>query len=451
MGSSYGRIGLAALALLTAGLLLSVGILSLRVQAARSAAPAITTRVYVDPAISSVGVGETLPLSIAIEGAEDLNTYQFDLHWDPAVFTFTSAADAGFLEEPVSSKPFLPEPGTLIFGAFHAAAYPTGADGDGVLATVTLRAIGPGTSTLDVDRVTLIDIAQVITTPEVIDDGWAEALCDPVRLTAVEANTPVELGEVMHFTATATGSPAIDYAWDFGGAGTASGGDTATPSYIYDALGEYTVTVTATNPCDVDQGAITVAVTCDTAEISSLASDSPVQPGETMHFTASVAGAEPITYTWDFDSDGAPERVGAGLDAVTYTYPALGIYTTTLTVDNACAVEHRETLQVWVVDESDLVRITDLTADEPGVVGRPLEFTATVTGAQPITYTWDADSDGVAEEVGLGLDTFTHVYTSGGTYTATLSVENAFSTDAKTAVVDVEHVIFLPLVLRQGG
>ena len=448
MRCSNARVVLAIVALLTGALLLGVSALGLRAQAARPvegaalepAAPAEETRVYVDPVSSSVQVGETLALSIAIEGAEDIIAYTFDLSWDPAVFTFTDAADAGFLEGNLFGGFRLNPPGsptgTVRVQMTVFEAQPSGASGDGVLATVTLQSTGGGTSTLDLHRVILTDKNSVNREPDVIDDGWAESACGPVTVT-VEAGTPVELGQAMPFTATATGSEPISYTWGFGGPGTAVGGDTPTPSYLYQALGFYTATVTATNPCGVAQDAVPVQVTCDTAEISGLASDSPVQLGETTHFTASVAGAKPITTTWDFDDDGTPERVGVGLDLVTHTYTATGVYTARLTVDNPCAVEDWEVAAVQVVPMGTLARITELMAEEPAVAGRPVTLTATVTGTRPITYTWDVDSDGVAERVGIGLETVTHTYAAGGAYTVTLGVENAWSADSRRLGLDV--------------
>jgi PKD repeat protein len=64
-----------------------------------------------------------------------------------------------------------------------------------------------------------------------------------------------------HFTATVTGSGPISYAWDFGGAGSAAGEDTATPTFDYDAAGNYTVTLVVENACGTDEAAVTVEAT----------------------------------------------------------------------------------------------------------------------------------------------------------------------------------------------
>jgi PKD repeat protein len=442
--------GLAALAALTAGLLLGASAVSLRVQAA----PGDTTRVYVDPAVSSVSTGETLVLSIGIEGAEDLIAYEFELSWDPAVFSYVEGADGGFLQGGLLGSFRLVSPGTVNAQMTTLPPNWVAVSGDGVLATVTLLATGGGTSTLEFDNVTMLSVVNgsaVPWVPDVVNDGWAEVACDPVSLFNVEATTPVEVGRPMDFLAEATGSEPISYTWDFGGPGTASGEGTATPSYLYDAAGRYTATVTATNPCHVDHGSIMVEVTCDTAEIDGLISDSPVELGETIHFTASLSGAEPITTTWDFDGDGSPERVGTGLDVVTYTYPAAGAYSATLTVDNLCGVEDRDELPVLVLGSGDLVRIEDLTYEGLAVAGQPLTFTASVTGSEPITYSWDFDSDGAPEQVGTALSTVTYTYATGGGYTVTLGAENAWGADSRELALDVCEPVSLVALTSDGS
>ncbi len=79
---------------------------------------------------------------------------------------------------------------------------------------------------------------------------------------------------------------------------------------------------------------------CWPVSIIALNSDSPVFYGAALHFTATVEGDLPITYTWDFGGPG----VGAGLDGPTpvFTYSAAGTYTVTLDVENPCNTDYVE-------------------------------------------------------------------------------------------------------------
>ena len=69
---------------------------------------------------------------------------------------------------------------------------------------------------------------------------------------AIGSDSPVALGEAMHFTTIVTPSDTTNptFAWDFGGAATVSGATTAAPVVTYTALGDYTVQVTVTGDCD---------------------------------------------------------------------------------------------------------------------------------------------------------------------------------------------------------
>jgi len=87
-------------------------------------------------------------------------------------------------------------------------------------------------------------------------------------------------------------------------------------------------------------------VICNPVSIASLVSDSQVLLGETMSFTATVFGDEPILYIWDFDGSGTP---GGGAANMTFLYDAVGTYTVTLTVENSCPSSDTATLDVDVL------------------------------------------------------------------------------------------------------
>jgi len=257
-----------------------------------------------------------------------------------------------------------------------------------------------------------------------------------------DSDSPVELGETMQFTATATGTPDITYAWDFGdGVGTST---EQNPTYDYTEPGTYTVTVTATNPCGEDTDTLLVEVTCEDVEITELTSDSPVVLGETMNFTATATGTPDITYAWDFG--GAGTQGGTDTNP-TFLYDDPGTYTVTLTVENPCPSSDVETLIVVVCDP---VEIVSLDSDSPVYVGEAMQFTSTVTGDAPITYAWD-----FGDEVGTSAEPNpTYTYAEAGTYTVTLTVENCVDmggpfTDTEILVVEMKlYGIFLPFVAR---
>ena len=134
-----------------------------------------------------------------------------------------------------------------------------------------------------------------------------------------------QVGTVIAFTGTATGTLPIAYTWDFGDGGAASG---ITATHAYTAAGTYTITLTAQN-CGGPAAAVhtvTVAPACEMVDITAV---NPEVAGCTVTFTAGLSGTAPFTYLWDF-GDGAT----SDLPAPSHTYTQTGTYSGTLAVWN---------------------------------------------------------------------------------------------------------------------
>jgi hypothetical protein len=82
-----------------------------------------------------------------------------------------------------------------------------------------------------------------------------------------------------------------------------------------------------------------------------------------------------------------------------------------------------------------------------GVVGESYTFEATTSppaATPPFTYTWSPVPDG-----GQGTDVATYSWTTPGTKTITVTVENAGGTATGTRdIVIADHKVYLPLVLK---
>ncbi len=194
------------------------------------------------------------------------------------------------------------------------------------------------------------------------------------------------------------------------------------------------------NACGTAEAELLVEV-CAPPVIADLTSDGPVTLGQAVHFTATVTGSEPITYTWDFG--GAGTGSGEGTATPIYTYAHAGAYTVTLQAENACGTDQAELL----VEVCAPPVIADLTSDGPVTVGETVHFTATVTGSEPITYTWDFGGAGTGSDLATANPTWT--YDDARDYTVTLTVTNPCGSHADTLPVRVEvHELYLPLVAR---
>jgi PKD repeat protein len=257
--------------------------------------------------------------------------------------------------------------------------------------------------------------------------------CDAVHDADFTWDPPAPIaGQEVTLYGSAAGDAPISFAWDLGD-GSGDSGQTIT--HTYSLAGAYTVVMTATN-CTTATAIVSNTVTvapCLSPTLSLLESDSPVEWGQPVHFTATVtAGTPPLVYTWDFGGDGD----GTGTDTATpvYTYTLPGTYTATVTVSNMCGSAQEST----VVDVTCIDPEATFTSDSPVELGEAMHFTSVVTSVGQITYTWDfGDGVGASTEANP-----TYTYGDPGSYTVTLAVGNYCGTAEVGANVEVR--CFLP-------
>jgi hypothetical protein len=293
--------------------------------------------INVVPGHQEVFEGKTFEVDIQVGDAQDLAGYEFTLGFDETLVNVDDVVVGPFLTDVFTrTKVIDNENGTVFFGAFSLE----GETADvGTLATVHLTALevdADMTSPLDIMAPLFFDSAGDDTTPKHTNGDVLVKNCIPVTIESLVADSSVEmptaLGDPVQFTATVSGSEPITYEWDFGSdEGTATGADTATPTFTYDAADTYTVTLTAEN-CGGPVEETVVIKVCDPVTITDIGTDSPVELGETMHFTATVDGTPPFGYSWDFGDGTAP--VELPVNVASHTYAETGTYTVTLTVGN---------------------------------------------------------------------------------------------------------------------
>ncbi len=140
-------------------------------------------------------------------------------------------------------------------------------------------------------------------------------------------NSPTELGSLTHLTATVTAGSHVVYAWWLGDGAVGSG---STLSHTYPAIGVYTAVVTASN--SVSQITATTRVTVTDVPIAGLVAinNSPTPLGYLTTLTATIAAGSNVSYTWSFGDGGTAYSATAW-----HAYPAVGIYTATVTATNS--------------------------------------------------------------------------------------------------------------------
>ncbi|OPZ45102.1 MAG: PKD domain protein [Euryarchaeota archaeon ADurb.BinA087] len=133
----------------------------------------------------------------------------------------------------------------------------------------------------------------------------------------------------VQFTDLSTGSP-MSWAWDFQNDGSTDSTD-QNPVFTYPAAGTFTVKLTATNDGgsdpEIKTNYITVTVAVPPEAKFSADKQTGIAPLE-VQFMDESTGSGPLTYAWDFNSDGTVE---SELQNPQITFPS-GIYTVTLTV-----------------------------------------------------------------------------------------------------------------------
>ena len=199
-------------------------------------------------------------------------------------------------------------------------------------------------------------------------------------------------GETATFTAQASCAAPVTCTWDFGDGAGATGGEV---THAYADPGTRTVTLTLDDPDDPAEPSVhTQSVTVDARPVAAF-SVSPQNPrkNDTVTFDATASSdpdGDPLTYRWDFDGDGTPDGEGV---QITHSYPAVGSYQATLTVDDG-RLTHSVFTTVDVGSAAPTAAITPSTTSP--TTGQAVTFTSTASDPDGSIagWAWDLDGDG---------------------------------------------------------
>ncbi len=268
------------------------------------------------------------------------------------------------------------------------------------------------------------------TSPGSCIDACAQSIADffvPPTPPTANASNSTNLSGTPPLTATLNGSASTDdqgivaYAWNFGDGTTGTG---VTTTHTYTAVNTYTVTLTVTDTRGLqDTDTVMVNVTA-----------APIPPTADASETTPLSGAVPlhvvfdsrtsqddegiVSYNWNF-GDGNTDSSTVGVKVHTYT--AVGTYTATLTVTDTDGLQDTTTLTI--------------TVRQPGPPTADLGASSNLKGAAPLnaqlspfessceglcTYNWNF-GDGETTTTDSNF-TVPHIYTTPGTYTATLTI-----------------------------
>jgi alpha-tubulin suppressor-like RCC1 family protein/PKD repeat protein len=204
-------------------------------------------------------------------------------------------------------------------------------------------------------------------------------------------------------------------------------GKTFNLTNVYADNGIYTVTVVVTdNNGGIGTDTLTVMAN-NIAPTVNTEPDQTINEGDTASFSGSLSdpGADTHTIEWDFgDGTGATDTL-----TPTHVYADNGVYIVTLTVTDDDGGIGSDTVTATVNNVAPSVGLISAPID-PVVVGTEITVSAAFTDPGILdkqTATWDS-GDGVTtegtvtEENGSGSVEDTHIYTTPGVYTLTLTV-----------------------------
>ncbi len=241
---------------------------------------------------------------------------------------------------------------------------------------------------------------------------------NPVAIT-LPTSQSVDKGQSAWFNGSNSYDPdgwIVSYHWLFGD-GDEDWGENV--SHAYSAIGQYTVTLTVTDNDNLtDKDYVTVYVV-GYPPVADAGPDQVVHVNDLVVFDGS-GSTDPdgviVDWTWDF-GDGSPTKHG---EVVNHTYSSIGNYTATLLVTDDDNLTDSDTALIMVLPE-----LVPPISDPDGPYSGRKNFPVYITGngshdldGTIVDLEWDF-GDGSPKAHGWWVS---HVYSSGGNFTITLTV-----------------------------
>lgn len=221
-------------------------------------------------------------------------------------------------------------------------------------------------------------------------------------------------GVPVAFQDLSTGAPTT-WNWDFGDGATST---QQHPSHTYTAPGTYTVALIASNASSSDSETkvnyIEVGSSL-TAEFS--ATPRIALPGTPVAFQDLSTGA-PTAWNWDF-GDGTTSTA----QHPSHTYSAPGMYSVTLTVNNASASDSET--KTNYIDIGGPPTAAFSATPISVTVGAPVAF-VDMSGGSPTAWQWTFGDGGTSAQANPS-----HTYDQPGEYTVKLTVSNKYGTNSE--------------------
>lgn len=285
--------------------------------------------------------------------------------------------------------------------------------------TVTLTVTGPGGTDTEAKN----GFVTVFTPPTPDVSASQTTGCFPFAVLFTDESTPGD-------------SPIASWSWDFGDGGVST---SQNPTHTYTTAGTFGVTLLLTdaNGCTSNQSFPALVNSNDNRPFAGFDANPQVAcvpPVDVSFANLSFGGTPPLTYLWDF-GDGNTSTDTSPV----HPYDAEGVYDVSLTVTDqfGCATVAAEDSFITIVDDP----VIDFSVSEAvGCLGDQLQF-SDLSSPPPTSWLWDFGDGNTSTQQNP-----THLYTTPGTFSVTLTASYAGScqdTESKQDFITIGGIPFV--------
>ena len=252
------------------------------------------------------------------------------------------------------------------------------------------------------------------------------------------SDSPTIVGNPANFLATVISGTNVIYEWNFGDGSPSDRG--VAVSHIYQVVGDYLVTVSASNNTTIDpikKSFWMWVLPAPPKGIQVVYAPKQVAVNSLVVFTATVESGTDVKFDWSF-GDGT---VATG-STVQHSFAKIGVYEVRARARNSVS-EISLSIQIFVQDSPPV--ILNVFKDTPKRAGEAINFTAFILSDSIVTAEWNwgdgtgdsKRSDPEQDNLSVKELPISHAYTKPGRYIVTLIVHNTGGT------IDTEITVYV--------
>jgi hypothetical protein len=261
-------------------------------------------------------------------------------------------------------------------------------------------------------------------------------------------NQTVTMGDMVTFSATASGTIPLSYQWCFGGTNVAGATNTSLTltNVQFGQAGNYAVLVTNTVGSILSSNAVLAVNPPVPPTITSQPTNLTVFAGSSTNFSVTASGTPPLKYQWSFNGTNFSVATNATLTLNNIQMNQAGNYAVLVTNWGGSVLSSNAVLTVMAVPPAITVQPTNQTV----FAGASPNLSVTATGTAPLIYQWQFNGSGIAWATNATL-TLTNVQLNqAGNYTVLVTnAGGSILSSNALLTVNVHHFVWDPVSTPQ--